>query len=423
MSKTKRLLEDLEEAEQHIPTQFESFPSGFTEIAFNNLNLERIFFRHKNADSNEICYQENVKQIIAITYKIGKGFSRALLNLTRDSASDLELKVAFNFTNDSANDIGKLINAFIELFDTQKQLESIELVITTDNHIKLLQFDNQLMLSSMNLSQTADGLTEDKVIFDRTGKPRPNYRNHELICFFSGESKSVAEQVYNQLKNAKNAKTIILNRTDVTKQLINACSQLKLSPLLHSETTEHRQLTYEQYLLDSIRSLMEYIVSCFLHSYFDVKANDTLEKYDYDDLVNLHSSIFDYSDAIDEFFEFVQDYATFISLPLNERPEVYAEVEGCWNCAFEQLTDESLDLEDLRLSVLEERYDNDLDDGECEPVFGPKSEEVYDRAFEDLCQDLRENLLEVLSEIQSISDVLTELIYHKKLYNVGPQLS
>ncbi|HIF9308849.1 TPA: hypothetical protein ACX6RK_001057 [Photobacterium damselae] len=430
MSQIKRYLESQQFSPdpEDIPNEFERKEFGFTEINFEGLKLKQMLFRHKNFDSSDVLNQFGVKHLTAITYLVGSGFSQSLLTLVKQAAPDLDLKIAFTFTDDSGNNpkarypksnINKLIKAFRQLFDSKQELSSIETIITTDNHIKLLQFDDQLMIGSMNLSGSADGLTKEKLLKNGDGTPRPNFRKHELICCFSGNAQSVANQVINKLSGTENAVTLNLKRHEYDKQLINTCSKLKHSLLVDSETIEYyqsEQIKDQERLQDSIRTSLETILSAFLSRELDINSINAVESYDYEDLVILHSLIADYQ--AQDLIEFIQDYACFISKDLDELPEICEEIQMYWNGAIEQLTDSCLDLEKIRESILEERYDNNLDDGEGEPVFGLKSQEIYHRECETLHKELEENLLEICKDIYDIGNKVATLIYDNELYKL-----
>ncbi|MFA0575462.1 hypothetical protein AB4580_23255 [Vibrio splendidus] len=396
---------------------------GFTEIDFGELKLERILFRRKNFDSGEVISQVASEQIIAITYRVGKGFSQSLLHLVKNAAPNLNLKVAFNFIDVSGNnpnaqnavkDINNLIGAFRALFEDIYESTSIEVIVTTDNHIKLLQFDDNLMIGSMNLSQTADGLTEDKLLTKSDGTtPRDNFRNHELICHFTGNAQGVAEQVFEQLAETKDAVTLHLKKCNYHKQLFTTCSKLKLSPLTSDDTIENHQAK-EKEIENTIRSVLEEVMSAFLVVELDIVSIDKLNYFDYDDLVDLHSLIADY--PVEELIDFIQEYACFISSDLHEIPFFCENVEELWHGIVDQLIDSELDLEQLKNNIIEQRYDNDLDDGEGEPVFGQKSQDIYHATCVDLHQELKDNLSEVIESIPTIGDEIGMLIFEKRLY-------
>ncbi|EHG1301251.1 hypothetical protein J4M96_000394 [Vibrio parahaemolyticus] len=424
MSQTKRYLESLEYTEtENMPSEIEALPLSFTEIDFGELKLERILFRHKNFDSSEVISKVASEQIIAITYRVGKGFSQSFLRLVKEAAPNLRLKIAFNFIDESGNnpnvkygtkDINKLIGAFRPLFEELSESASIEVIVTTDNHIKLLQFDDNLMIGSMNFSQTADGLTEDKLLTKSDGTTlKDNFRNHELICHFTGNAQGVAEQVFERLANTKDAVTLHLKKCDYFKQLFITCSKLKLPPLSPNNTIE-KHLAKEKEIEVTIRSLLEEVMSAFLVVELDIVSIDKLNYFSYDDLVELHSLIVDY--PVEELIDFIQEYACFISCDLHEIHFFCEYVEELWHGITNQLIDSELDLEQLKDNIIEQRYDNDLDDGEGEPVFGPKSQDIYHTACHDLHQELKDNLAEVIESIPTIGDEIGSLIFGKRIY-------
>uniref|UniRef100_UPI0035C0C694 hypothetical protein n=1 Tax=Vibrio parahaemolyticus TaxID=670 RepID=UPI0035C0C694 len=152
----------------------------------------------------------------------------------------------------------------------------------------------------------------------------------------------------------------------------------------------------------------------FLVVELDIVSIDKLNYFSYDDLVELHSLIVDY--PVEELIDFIQEYACFISCDLHEIHFFCEYVEELWHGITNQLIDSELDLEQLKDNIIEQRYDNDLDDGEGEPVFGPKSQDIYHTACLDLHQELKDNLAEVIESIPTIGDEIGSLIFGKRIY-------
>jgi len=397
--------------------EYQLIKDGFNENEYefnkalesSDLKFKNIYFRSMQYDSLEFINIKPSQNITLITYTIGIGFSNSFLELVKMSSNNLKLRIAFCFTSNEEKSISKAINGFDEVFKMSDKLE-IELIVNPNNHIKLLQFDSDLYLGSMNHSKTADDIS---ISLNDTSHPEI-YRNHELIVHFDKGGKDLTDLVWNQLKKESNSESFSINNgnyTGVLKRKLKNRKPLskKESLKIDSFNTEMEKLKQKmvkrEEIMEEVDKSMRLSMGIELNPFQESKVitiysvdfsriSEVLQNENAECIITnfIDESSFINKDVLSE--EMTEDWGNFIS----ESTEVLDSL------IFKE--------EELTEIIIEDRLDNELDDGESEPVWGDNSEKCLE-------ETQKSNDEIVLSCYESIIEKLTEDIFSEEVFIVN----
>ncbi len=344
----------------------------YDDFDLTGLTVKNIIFRNMHLDSSYFIKCKHPHNITLMTYKIGAGFSKSVLKLIETSHSDLKLKIAFCLVNDSFNSdnqdtLSKLKDAFSELFVLNESVE-IEIIANPQTHIKLLNCNDELFLGSMNFSKTADDIEESV-----EKKHKDNYRNHELLIHFE-DKKDVTKSIWDKLKTSDGTISKKLNINNYDENLDHIFDECRQCTISSGKKIKEEIDSIEKHPLQmKVKDQVYRVIRHFLDNTLDISMYSEISEME---------SIFNH--FLDEenhgsFIDDILELSKFLKIGSIDQ-ELIRDLRGLLQDLVNYYLSELIfEQSEMEFKILEDRLDNDMDDGEEGLIFGERSEKERDK--------------------------------------------
>lgn len=366
------------------------------ELEFSDLTVKGIYFRNMHIDSSDIIDNKHSRNITLMTYQIGQGFSKSILELIENSTAKTKIRIAFclikekNNSKKNIDTLKNLTSAFKDVFTKNGDI-TIELIANPQTHIKLLQYDNELFIGSMNFSKTADDIVESI-----EKKHTLNFRNHELLIKFDG-GESVTDTIWEKLYTTKGSNRLTINKENYVESLSNAFKDSHRKTIAESKKeTEHaekilrsRREDLQQSVKKELLKIFKFFVSEELALSIDITQEiDILDSSDLRS-VYFHMSKVENHDVI---LNYIVDSSKFLTEEVNCETmesllDAMSEIIGSRLCEYKS------DIDDVVEDILDDRLDQD--DGDNDIPFGP----ISTKRLEDFKRSNDNVIIELIHEL------------------------
>ncbi|OOI04105.1 hypothetical protein BIW16_07895 [Vibrio sp. OULL4] len=392
------------------------------EIEVSHLVVKGIYFRNMHLDSKHFIVGKRSQKITLMTYQVGKGFSKSALEIIKNSTSNTKIRIAFCLVKEKDNNeknkeknketLNNITSSFGEIFEANEEL-TIELITNPQTHIKLLQYDNELFIGSMNFSKTADDI-DDSV----NNKHHFNYRNHELMVKFEG-GESTADIIWDKLLSTKGSNSLTINKNNYKQNLSDAFNNSLRKTIEESkkekESAEERLTNRHKELQQSVKKEVSKIFKRFFSEELnlDIDIIQEIETLDSTDL----RSIYFYISEVDNqelMLNYILDSSTFLVKKIGCQT-LESLLHDLEDIVEHELDEYEYDMDTVIESILDDRLDQD--DGEDGIPFGPlstKSLERFERSNDKVVINFIYEFIEYLARELVERDLCK--VYKKSIY-------
>ncbi|EHK9073657.1 hypothetical protein PVB89_004530 [Vibrio parahaemolyticus] len=352
------------------------------ELQCSELKVKGIYFRNMNVDSRFIIGSEQPSTITIMTYLVGEGFSKSTLELIGRATKKTKIRIAFCLVKDEFNTkknekcLKKIKKAFEEIFKENEEVE-LTLLVNPQTHIKLLQYNDELFIGSMNFSKTADDINES---INKGHKL--NYRSHELLVNFY-DGKSITDVIWEKLSLTKGSHTKKIDKYNYDNSLTELFeNSLKIT--INESKKELKEIgetlqKQEKNLLESVRDELTRASKLFLSDElslnFDITGHiNSIESEEIKDIYLFLLARENHSAYLNQLLE---NCCFLKKIPKKLKNKTFKKISETIDS---ELKNYQPDLREVEDNILNERLD--LDKGEGDINFGPKSKKALDNFIE-----------------------------------------